>query len=204
MNIGIINTFTSNIKSVFNALDFLGYQNYSEIKSTDKNDNFSHLIFPGNGSFKDNIDKVRELKLDQFIIDHFYNNKFFLGICIGMQILATSGEENSMSSGLNIIPGKVKKISVKKKRLPHIGWNEIIIKKNDGIFNNFDKSNNSFYFLHSYSYEVDSEKNLLATTSYDVPVTAIVKKNNFYGVQFHPEKSQYQGLKLIDNFLKLK
>ena len=204
MNIGIINTFTSNIKSVFNALDFLGYPNYSEIKSPDTNDNFSHLIFPGNGSFKDNIDKVRELKLDNFIIDHFNNNKFFLGICIGMQILATSGEENSLSSGLNIIPGKVKKISVKKKRLPHIGWNEITIKKEDSIFNNFDKSNNSFYFLHSYSYQVDSEKNLLATTNYDVDVTAIIKKNNFYGTQFHPEKSQYQGLKLIDNFLKLK
>ena len=206
MKIGIINTFTSNIQSVFNALDCLGYLEYEEISSKNLNfdKNFSHIILPGNGSFKDNMNKIRESKLDKFIRKQFEEKKFFLGICVGMQILATYGEENEIIEGLNIIPGTVKKIPVSKKKIPHIGWNEISFTKKDKLFKGIENSENIFYFLHSYFFEPKNISSVLCTTKYEVDFPVSIKINNFYGVQFHPEKSQAQGLRLIDNFLKLK
>ena len=206
MKIGIINTFTSNIQSVFNALDHLGYLEYEEVSSKSLNfdKNFSHIILPGNGSFKDNMNKIRESKLDEFIRKQFKEKKFFLGICVGMQILATYGEENAIIEGLNIIPGVVKKIPVSKKKIPHIGWNEIFFTKKDKLFKGIENSENIFYFLHSYFFEPKNNSSVLCTTKYEVDFPVSIKINNFYGVQFHPEKSQAQGLKLIDNFLKLK
>tara|TARA_B110000971_G_C20018990_1_gene505344 strand:+ start:1135 stop:1758 length:624 start_codon:yes stop_codon:yes gene_type:complete len=206
MTIAIINTFTSNIKSVYNSLEYLGYNDYEEIsyKNLDIEKKFTHIILPGNGSFKDNMKKIKEGKLEQFIIKNFQENNFFLGICVGMQILATYGEENGITKGLNIIPGTVKKIPVKKNILPHIGWNEMIIEKQDKIFNNIKNSEQTFYFLHSYYFDLKDEAHLLATANYEIKLTACIKKNNFYGVQFHPEKSQSQGLQLIKNFLELK
>lgn len=206
MNIGIINTHTSNIKSVYNALKYLNFNNFIEITSLKdtKNKKFTHLILPGNGSFKSNINIIRDRQLDKFLIDSYNNNIFFLGICVGMQILATYGEENGIISGLNIIPGRVVKIPVKLKKLPHIGWNPVEIKKKDQIFNNLLEVDNIFYFLHSYYFNLDNSFYSLSSVNYDLEFPIIVRKKNFYGFQFHPEKSQSQGLKLIKNFLELK
>ena len=206
MNIGIINTNTSNIKSVYNALDYLNFKNYSEITSLNniEKKKFNNLILPGNGSFKSNIEKIRQEGLDNFLIESFEKNVFFLGICVGMQILATHGEENGLIDGLNIIPGKVIKIPVTNKKLPHIGWNNILIDKSDQIFKDLSENNSIFYFLHSYCFDLNDETNSLSTVEYDSKFPVIIKKKNFYGIQFHPEKSQSQGLNLLKNFLELK
>ena len=205
MSIGIINTKTSNIKSVFNALHYLNFRNFQEISSINdtKNKKFTHLILPGNGSFKSNINTIKDQELDRFLIESYNNNIFYLGICVGMQILATYGEEHSKINGLNIIPGKVEKIPVRLKRLPHIGWNSVEMKKEDPIFFNLQKQDNIFYFLHSYYFNLNNSC-ILSTAKYDLEFPVVVRKKNFYGVQFHPEKSQLQGLKLIKNFLELK
>ena len=205
MKNGIINTNTSNIQSVFNALNYLGYSNYEEISSDKPNlkNDFTHIILPGNGSFKTNIDKIRENNLDNYLVECFNKNKYFLGICVGMQILATYGYENGKFEGLNIISGNVIKIPVKKKILPHIGWNDVIIKKSNPLI---DKSmiKNSFYFLHSYYFDLIENESLLCSTYYEKEFPVIIKKKNFYGVQFHPEKSQTDGINLVKNFLSLK
>ncbi len=205
MRIGIINTNTSNIQSVFNALNYLGYSNYEEISSEKPNlkNDYTHIILPGNGSFKTNIDKIRENNLDSYLVECFNKNKYFLGICVGMQILASYGYENGKFEGLNIISGNVIKIPVKKKILPHIGWNDVIIKKSNPLI---DKNmiKNSFYFLHSYYFDLIENESLLCSTYYEKEFPVIIKKKNFYGVQFHPEKSQKDGINLVKNFLSLK
>jgi len=203
MNIGLVNTLTSNIKSVFNALDKLGYNGqYEEIFEYTKK-NYTHLIFPGNGNYQANIKTLQDKKIDLFLSENFKKNTLYLGICVGMQILSSQGEEGSVTEGTNIIEGNVEKINTLKYRLPHIGWNNIDIKQNDNLLINITKED-TFYFLHSYAFRAKRSKNVLATTSYGSKFSSIVKNKNFYGVQFHPEKSQNSGLKLIQNFLNMK
>jgi imidazole glycerol-phosphate synthase subunit HisH len=202
MQIGIINTKTSNIKSVINALNYLGYKKFKLITEfTDEK--FTHLIMPGNGNYKSNMDIIYKNKLDKLIIKHYEDNKFFFGICVGMQILSTYGFETKKEKGLNIIEGDVIKIPTKSLRLPHIGWNELCITKKDIITKDINNMS-SFYFLHSYYFDIKNKIDLIGTVLFDKDLPAIIKKNNFYGVQFHAEKSQYNGLKLIDKFLKLR
>jgi glutamine amidotransferase len=204
MKIGIINTFTSNIQSVINALISQEYKNFKIIESySDYDETFSHIIFPGVGTFESNMKKIIDKKINLVIKEAFKNNLFYLGICVGMQVLASSGEEGGKQDGLNIIEGSVQKLSNKNYRLPHIGWNELIIKKNDNLLGEIN-NNESFYFVHSYFFNAKNDKNVIATTKYENIFPSIVKINNFYGVQFHPEKSQSQGLMLIKNFLNLK
>lgn len=206
MNIGVINTKTSNIQSIYNVLDFLGFINYEEISvfKPGIDNKFSHLIFPGNGSYKKNVDELKKNNLDEFIIKHFQKNKFFLGICVGMQVLSSYGLEYGKTDGLNIIPGEVVKLSEDKVRLPHIGWNEVRTKKKDKIFKSFCNEKESFYFLHSYYFKTKYDQNVLSDTFYGMNFPTVIKKKNFYGVQFHPEKSQEIGINLIKNFLLLK
>lgn len=121
-----------------------------------------------------------------------------------MQILSTYGFETKKEKGLNIINGEVVRIPVKKKRLPHIGWNDLKIVKNDEITKNIDNMS-SFYFLHSYYFDLKKKnENLIGSVFYEKDLPVFIKKNNFYGVQFHPEKSQHKGLRLLNTFLKLK
>ena len=202
MKIAIINTFSSNIQSVINALAFLGYKKFQIIESiNDYDPTFTHIIFPGVGTFESNMKSIIDKKIDIVIKESFKNNKFYLGICIGMQILATTGEENGNHQGLDIIEGTVQRLQSSK--LPHIGWNEVHITINDNLLKDITTVE-SFYFVHSYFFNSKNKELVLATTNYGNNFSSIVKKNNFYGVQFHPEKSQFQGLKLIKNFLNLR
>jgi len=204
MKIGIINTFTSNIQSVINALKLIGYTDYIIINSYDDyNKSCSHLIFPGVGTFDSNMKVITDKKIDLIIKDAFKNNIFYLGICVGMQILATIGKENGDHKGLDIIKGTVQKLKNFKHRLPHIGWSEINIIKKDNLLKEI-KDKECFYFVHSYFFNTYLNENVIAFAEYENSFPSIIKKNNFYGVQFHPEKSQTQGLRLIKNFLDLK
>tara|TARA_B100000674_G_scaffold488890_1_gene501887 strand:+ start:19 stop:639 length:621 start_codon:yes stop_codon:yes gene_type:complete len=169
--------------------------------SNDLNDikNSSHIVLPGQGAFNT---CMAGLKSKPGLIEELYDfaiikKKPFLGICIGMQMLATSSEENGFHKGLGWIEGKIKLLPSKQLKMPHMGWNSVRPINN----NNLISGTNDYYFVHSYYFECKNNENILAETQYGMNFTSIVGKENIYGVQFHPEKSSSQGLSLIKNFV---
>ena len=130
------------------------------------------------------------------------NKKPFLGICVGMQLLAEFGFENGKHEGLGWIKGSIKKINVDNLKLPHMGWNNIRI-VNNFYKMKFSEENKDFYFVHSYFFDCFDKANIIGLTNYGLNFPSIVGKENIYGVQFHPEKSSDQGLELIKNFISL-
>ena len=165
--------------------------------------NSTHIFLPGVGSFSKVISKFKEKINAEFLKKHISEKKvFLLGICVGMQILSDEGDENGLQKGLSWINGKVEKIPT-KEILPHVGWNSMDIKKEDIIMNGIPNLSD-FYFTHSYCFIKANHENVIATTNYGFNFPSIIKKDNIYGVQFHPEKSQSAGEKLIENFLELK
>ncbi len=198
----IINTESGNQRSVYNAIKDL---NYSIKISNDKKDleESTHLILPGVGAYKNLMSKINKQKLIEVLFDQIMiKKKPFLGICVGMQILSSFGYEFEESSGLNYIKGKVIKLDAKLLRLPHVGWNNLKIKKNSDLFNGLEDET-YFYFVHSYVFEVENDKDILSVTNYDQDFVSSVQKENIFGVQFHPEKSQKTGLLILKNFINL-
>ena len=166
-------------------------------------DSSTHVVLPGQGAFKScmsGLEKVSGMvdSLEKFALK---NKKPFLGICVGMQLLAIDSEENGNHLGLGWIKGHIKKMPTKKLKMPHMGWNEVMPKLKTKSRLDFKKSD--YYFVHSYYFECDDEKNILAYTNYGINFASIVFKENIYGVQFHPEKSSDQGLGLIKSFISL-
>ena len=166
-------------------------------------DSATHVVLPGQGAFEacmlglKNIPEMINI-LNKNIIE---NKKPFLGICVGMQLLANVSYENGKHEGLGWIKGKIKKIPNEGMKLPHMGWNEVkITNKNDLIKENSLKN---YYFVHSYYFDCENEVNKVGITNYGINFTSFVCKENIYGVQFHPEKSSSQGLDMIKNFLLL-
>ena len=165
--------------------------------------NSTHVVLPGQGAFKSCINGLTSISgmveaLNKFAL---IQKKPFLGICVGMQLLATDSEENGKHKGLNWIPGHIKKLPKKNLKMPHMGWNEVIPKKT--LEKNFYIEENNYYFVHSYYFECEDINNILAYTNYGIDFASIVSKENIYGVQFHPEKSSNQGLNLIKNFIQI-
>lgn len=194
MKVAIIRYNAGNVQSVIYALERLGIQptvtaDFEEISTAEK------VIFPGVGEASSTMKYLKEQKLDQVIIDL---KQPVLGICLGMQLLCRYSEENSTDC-LGVFDVSVKKFKSDDKKVPHTGWNTIQDLKSV-LFKNIDQS--SFvYYVHSYYAEYNS--NTIATTDYVLPYSAALNKNNFYGVQFHPEKSAETGEKIISNFLNI-
>ena len=164
----------------------------------------THIVLPGQGAFSSCINGLRSIPgmiktLEENVISE---KKPFLGICVGMQLLAEKGYENGEHEGLGWIKGSIKKLEVGKLKLPHMGWNNINI-INNSIKMKLTKNNNKkeFYFVHSYFFDSFDKKNIIAMTNYGINFASIIAKENIYGVQFHPEKSSTQGLDLIKNFI---
>ena len=201
-NIVIIDSDIGNVGSLKRAVDHFGYnavisKNFKEISKA------SHLILPGVGSFDEGMKKIKENQISEILNEMVKINQIpLLGICLGMQLLASAGfENNKKTQGLNLIPGTVKKIEITGNfKLPHIGWNEVFFKKNNIIFNNIP-NNSDFYFIHSYKFMCEDKLNEIAISNFCENFTSAVIKNNIYGVQFHPEKSLKLGIELIKNFL---
>ena len=208
MKVTIVDYNSGNISSVINSfkevaknkIDLEVTSDLQKIRSSDK------LVLPGQGSFKSCVDALNAINglteaLSEFAIN---DKKPLLGICVGLQMFADTGFEETETKGLGWIPGKVSKIDNKDGvfKLPHIGWNEINIVKDSKIFKNLDK-NSHMYFVHSYEFIPDDKKVISATTDYSTNIVCAVEKENIFGTQFHPEKSDKLGLKLIDNFLNL-
>ena len=164
----------------------------------------SHIVLPGQGAFSSCIGGLKNIygMIGALEDSVFIKKKPFLGICVGMQLLAEKGYENGVHQGLGWIKGSIKKLEVNKLKLPHMGWNNIQI-INNSYEMSFDQKKNDYYFVHSYFFECFEEKNIIASTKYGLDFPSIVGKENIYGVQFHPEKSSEQGLGLLNNFLSL-
>ena len=199
-NVCILDYGSGNVGSVYNLLSRLNYNikisnNDSDIK------NSSHLILPGVGAFGDSIEKIRaKISVNTLQDEVCIKKKPFLGICVGMQVLAEKGYEFGENNGLGWVKGTVKKL--KAKILPHIGWNNVEIKRKSPIFLGLDNLKD-FYFVNSYAF-VTKEKNLIISeTDYEIKFCSAIQKDNIYGVQFHPEKSHKAGEIIINNFFKI-
>lgn len=199
--IGLVNYNGGNYKSVANILEYLKI-NFIEINNNLDLKKVSHIILPGVGSYDGLVSKLKSNQLFDEILYQIYNKKtFYLGICVGMQILSNYGFENLKTKGLNLIEGNVEKISVKNEVLPNIGWHNIILeKKNSPLFKNIDMNEMFFYFVHSYHFKLKKIENCSSSIYYENKITASIEKDNIFGIQFHPEKSQSGGLKILKNF----
>ena len=195
--IGIVDYGIGNIKAFYNIYKEKNIDLKIISNSEDFNQNIKKLILPGVGSFDNAISLLQEKKLFKKIIDFTKNpeNKI-LGICIGMQILALQSLEGNLN-GMELIDGKFKKLN--NKILPHIGWNNIKFKNKINLFNDIDQ-NSYFYFLHSYALLNLNEKYKVCETFYGENFVSAFKKDNIYGIQFHPEKSHLLGSKILLNF----
>jgi glutamine amidotransferase len=200
-NVCILDYGSGNIGSLANMLSTLKVDYVISNASLDIN-NASHIILPGVGSFSSTVKKINNLIdlncIKKNILDY---KKPFLGICVGMQILATRGSEFVQSDGLDIIPGYVKKIDT-KLILPHIGWNNIEFSSVNRLFKNIPNFTD-FFFLNSYHFVPNDNTICIAKTNYEIDFCSAVNFKNIYGVQFHPEKSQIYGKILLKNFLDL-
>ena len=208
MNITIVDYKSGNISSVINsftevAKDKVNLEvtsDINKIKSSDK------IVLPGQGSFKSCVDGLNNINglvdtLNEFAIN---NKKPLLGICVGLQMFADIGYEEIETKGLGWISGKVSKIDNKngKYKLPLIGWNQINIVKESNIFKDIE-NNSHMYFVHSYEFVPEDKNVISSTTDYSSNIVCSVEKENIFGTQFHPEKSDKTGLKIIDNFISL-
>ena len=211
MKIAIIDYETGNLKSVSKALELasnnvLKKSNIEIINSAKDLNNFDKVILPGQGSFKQCFQSLNSIHgildgLSDFVT---VKKKPILGICVGMQLFANFGDEDGGSDGLGWIEGKVKKISLKdlSLKLPHMGWNNIKISSHSKLLSGINNDSH-FYFVHSYSYDVDEKKYVSATTNYSIEIVSAIEKDNIFGTQFHPEKSQANGIKILENFVKI-
>ena len=200
-DVAIIDYNTGNVDSVIKAIKIFDKtviltNNKKEIENSKK------IILPGQGSFHFGMQELQKLDLIDLLKYKVLKEKVpILGICLGMQLFAEVGFEKQRTTGLSFIEGSVKKIPSSLK-LPHIGWNEVSFSKKDPLFDDID-NNKDFYFVHSHYFECSKLKDKLAITNYDFDFPSIIRKDNVVGLQFHPEKSLKNGLKLINNFLKI-
>ena len=208
MKVTIVDYNSGNISSVINSFKEVAQEKVTievtsdlkKIKSGDK------VVLPGQGSFKSCVDALNKIDglvdtLNEFALT---NKKPLLGICVGLQMFADIGYEETETKGLGWISGKVSKIDNQngKYKLPHIGWNQINIVKDSKILKNIE-NNSHMYFVHSYEL-IPNDKNVIsATTDYSSNIVCSIEKENIFGTQFHPEKSDKEGLKIIGNFIKI-
>ena len=204
IKIAIIDYDVGNIKSICNAFKYMGLK-IDIIKDPLKVKNYDKIILPGVGSFNHCIKKIKEKRFDHELINFARKEKIILGICVGMQLLCKNSCEDGQNNGLNLFENEVTKFSaqeVKNKTIPHIGFNSIITHKESKLFKDFN-SNPDFYFIHSYKVEAKEENYFYSYFNYGGKFIASIEKDNIFGVQFHPEKSQLNGIKLFYNFAKI-
>lgn len=198
----ILDYGSGNTRSVFNVFTTLTPNVLISNKSADIK-NASHIILPGVGAFGASMEKIKnKIPLDTLEHEIIKRSKPFLGICVGMQVLADYGYEFGKHKGLGWISGTVEKIKIKNLILPHVGWNNIDIVRQIPLLDKF-KNKQDFYFLHSFIFREKNKKNIAAKTNYGENFNSVIFKNNIFGVQFHPEKSQKVGRVLIENFLNI-
>lgn len=201
--IGIVNYQMGNLRSVQSAFEYLG-ENISIINNPDELNHVDKVVLPGVGAFekcKKNLDSLGFT--DALNHNCIIKAKPTLGICLGMQIMATTGEEGGLNNGLNWFNGSVIKLKPKVQgvKIPNVGWEETIIDSNCSLFRGLPQ-NPVFYYVHSYYMNCLDQKDIIAKYDLTFDVTAAILKDNIFATQFHPEKSQDVGLKVLENFIK--
>lgn len=198
--IGVLDLNIGNIFSVSKAVEWLGFD-CIRIQDAHQFDDLTHLIIPGVGYFNTAIQNLKTLQLTQALQQYIKSNRPLLGICLGMQLFAKHSVEGNVH-GLHLIDGNIVSFKRQKNlRIRHIGWNTVNFLQPHPITEEL-KNNRDYYFVHSFHYHLHDKQNLIATTDYGYSFPSIVGINNIVGVQFHPEKSQKNGLTLLENFLR--
>lgn len=202
ITVGIVDYQMGNLDSVSRAVEVCGCKPLL----TDKKEDLAtvdSIIIPGVGSFHEGMAHIKKSGLDYILKENVIKEKIpTLGICLGMQLLATNGSEGGKIKGLGFIEGEVKLIdSCQNENIPHIGWNSVNLIEKSPLFLDIP-SGKDFYFAHSYHFQCE-KKYTIATTPYCGSFSSVIQENDIYGVQFHPEKSQKVGLMLIENFLMI-
>ncbi|MEK7194238.1 MAG: imidazole glycerol phosphate synthase subunit HisH [Patescibacteria group bacterium] len=197
----IVDYGLGNLTSVKNALLMVGVEALITRDPTDISD-ASHLILPGVGSFGQGMRGLKERGLVEVLQKEVLeNHKKILGICLGMQLLATKGFEFGENEGLGFLSGEVVKINT-AERLPHMGWNNVSLVGEHRITEGLE-TNPQFYFVHSFHFKPEDRSIVAGVAEYGEPIVSIIEKGNIFGTQFHPEKSHDAGLKILKNFLNL-
>jgi len=209
MHVSIVDYGTGNLNSVSKALEFSALKISKDINIKISNKpkdilNSDKIILPGQGSYRQCALAIKSIvglwdALNEFVL---IQKKPIFGICVGMQLFSSEGHEEEITQGFGWVKGSVKKIKLNNKnlKLPHMGWNEVNIIKKNNLFIDI-KNLSHFYFVHSYAFEAENIDDVICTTDYEQNIVAAILKNNIFGTQFHPEKSQDNGVKLLSNFL---
>lgn len=200
--IGLVNIGIGNYNSLISALKKINVT-FKICEVANDFENVDKIIIPGVGAFGEFIEKLKIRKIDKVIKDSFAKNIPILGICVGMQIMFSKSYEQGNHKGLDIISGNFRSLNTLTKDIivPHVGWNECQILKKTELFYGI-KNYSDFYFNHSYFLDKFENQDLIASTNYEKKIPSILQKKKLYTVQFHPEKSQVNGLKLLKNFIE--
>jgi len=198
--IALIDCALGNLRSVANALDALGQEVCVVEQPGPEAESCSHLILPGVGSYATAALRLQERGFRDWVRTRVAAGTPVLGICLGMQLLSTTGEEGGAASGLDLIPGQVARLDNDRvPSIPHVGWNGVEWQRSHPVLRGV-KTGRDFYFVHSYRYAPADAKDILGLTDCGEIFPAVVARGSVLGVQFHPEKSQANGLKMLENF----
>lgn len=198
--IGLVRTPIGNLQSAYNAFYELGFDPIWVDSDFDAYDDISHLVVPGVGNFSAIMDHLTTSGLASSIVSFAKSGRPILGICVGMQVLASAGTESGKRPGLGLVQARVERLSSDPAvRLPHVGWNTVEIKRPHPVLDGI-KPERDFYFVHSYGMTVEDDADEAGRTHYGQDFVSIVAHGNIIGCQFHPEKSQVNGLKILENF----
>lgn len=201
-SVAVIDYDVGNLRSVTNALESLG-SGFEIVADPGSVAGFDKLILPGVGAFSAAMNSLHGSGMADALEEHVATGKSLLGICLGMQLLCTSSSEDGEHGGFGWIDARVEAFPVSDSlKVPHMGWNEIHLCREDPIFEGIE-SGVDVYFVHSFHVKLDQPANTLASTNYGIEFTSIVGNGQVYGMQFHPEKSQSVGLKLLANYLAI-
>lgn len=200
--IALVDYGMGNIRSVSKAIEAVGGE-VTITQSPDEINKAKAIVLPGVGAFRDCMDSLIELGLLDTVREKILKGKPYFGICLGMQILFTESEEFGICKGLDLIKGRVIRFNLPKEyKIPHMGWNRVIFRKKNKILSEIP-DNSYFYFVHSYYVVPEDSRFTAAVTDYGIEFTSMIIHENIFATQFHPEKSQKIGLKLLKNFIHL-
>ncbi len=202
MKVGVIDLETGNLASLIAAIKKLNIQ-FSVCKSQTDFNEINKLILPGVGAFKDFMSKIRENGIDKLLKKKLDENVKLLGVCVGFQVLFEESNEFGLNKGLSLIKGQIQSFKnfSPYTKIPHVGWNNCKIINKSKLFEGIE-NNSDFYFTHSYALQRSLNATTLTLTNYDIEFISSINKDNIFGVQFHPEKSQSNGLKLLKNYIE--
>lgn len=195
--IAIVDYGMGNLRSVQKAFQHVGAE-ADIVRDIKKVETATHIVLPGVGAFGDAMHNLKQAGLIDPIVKAISKERPFLGICLGLQLMFSESEEMGIHRGLDVLPGKVRKFPV-GERVPQIGWNQVHIQKETPLFEGVPDGS-YFYFVHSFYVDPEQKSDVVGTTDYGIDYVSVAGNERAFGVQFHPEKSQDAGLKILQNF----